>query len=98
MLNVQRVVDEIESVRKSPHLHVQPVTPETLYRHFMSLSRGVMLSTDTLSPGDFINARREANRFCGWESCATSPAVEMREKGMSDEQIIIDLIDIEIRM
>jgi len=98
MLIVKRFIDNIEAIREHPGLHVQPVTPEALYNHLSSLTWGAMLSTDTLSFGDFTNARQEANRACGWESRACGPHIEMREKEIPDEKIIENLLDVEIKM
>ncbi|MCC7308426.1 MAG: hypothetical protein IT173_12740 [Acidobacteria bacterium] len=88
----------MEQIRKNPKLHVQPVHPDNLYRHLASMARGAMLSTDTLTSGDFVNARREANRICGWQSRACGPHLEMKDKGVPEEKIIENLLDIEVKM
>ena len=97
-LYIERLINDLEKLRSNPKLYLQPVTPEALFSHLSSLALGVMLTTDVLQPGDFINARREANRISGWQSRATGPHVEMREKGMTDEQIIDEQVNVEIRM
>jgi hypothetical protein len=98
MLNIDRLVNDLESLRAHPHLHIQPVTPEVMFSHLRSVARGVMLATDSLTRSDFVNARRQANRNCGWEDRATGPHVEMREKGMSDEEILEEQVKVEIKM
>ena len=54
--------------------------------------------SETLTFGDFVNARRAANRICGWEDRATGAYVEMREKSIPDDKIIENMIDIEAQM
>jgi hypothetical protein len=97
-LNSKRILDHYAALRLNPPLYLQPVTPEAFFMHAMGLTRGVELTIGTLTFNDFVDARRHANMSCGFESRATSPAVEMREKGYSDDEILLNLISIEIRM
>src|SRR5687768_10001889 len=98
MLDTTSLIEDLERLRAAPNLYVQPVTPEAVFRHLFSVAHGVMLTTDTLDSDDFINARRNAHRVRGWEDRATGPHREMLEKGMTDEEIIDELVDVERQM
>ena len=98
MVKIERIFVELENIRKQPILHIHPVTLEALFNHLQSLARGVMLVANTLTWDDFVSARQTANEVQGWQNRATGPYVEMREKGMSDKEIIEKMLDVEIVM
>lgn len=98
MINLERIINELEDIRAQPMLHVQPVSPEALFSHLLSVARGVWLCCNYLNRNDFVSARRHANQLRGWEDRSTSPYAEMREKKIAEPEILDEMISIEVEM
>jgi len=97
-IDVKPIIEDLEWIRRSPGQHIQPVTPEELFRHLRSLARGYMLATHRLSFDGLIDAQTRANRNRGWRARSIGAYVEMREKGLSENEIIDELLNIDVEM
>jgi hypothetical protein len=81
---------------ESPRLYFYPFTPETLKIYLVGLNRGILISNELLDFSDIIHARRDVIVIRGWGENSLAWLKNMRSKGMSEEEIINEFINIEI--
>ncbi len=98
MTHFERIISELETMKHRLNMFIQPQTPEILQCYLNGLGRGVMLSFTSLIFDDYVNARRASNKQRGWKLRSKSPLYEMREKGISEDEIVQELLEIEIQM
>jgi hypothetical protein len=91
----QKVVELLREVRRRPPVWLGGYSPDSLihFLHGVNAAVGVFgLRVDRYlgsSYGQVITER-------GWEHLAVAPVDEMRERGLSDQEIVQELLTIEI--
>lgn len=100
MIEVNRIIDDLNEMKRRINLYIYPINVESLRNFLNGLERCFLLSFDKselhLRFSELINARSETIHNRGWKVLSISPDYEMREKGMPEEEIIQELIEIEI--
>jgi hypothetical protein len=96
MIDITRIIDDLEQLKKYPNMYLQPVNAETLVSFLIGLERGVFLLSESVMFNDFADARREVNKNKGWESRGVSVYSEMRLKNIPEKDIIQEIITIDI--
>jgi hypothetical protein len=77
-----------------PHLFLGAVTLERVQVWLGGFEAAAAATRVKASQGAFSDVLRER----GWQESGHGPVPEMRQKGLSDEQIMNELIDIEIEI
>ncbi|MBX7173442.1 MAG: hypothetical protein K1X72_20910 [Pyrinomonadaceae bacterium] len=100
MIEVNRIIDYLDLMKQRPKMCIYPFNTDSLRNFLYGLERCFLLSFDEselhLRFSELINARSETIHNRGWKVLSVSPDYEMREKGMPEEEIIQELIEIEI--
>jgi hypothetical protein len=93
--HAQKVVELLREVRRRPPVWIGGYSPESLL-HFLN---GVTAAAGAFGlrihrhPG---SAYGQVITERGWEHIAAAPVDEMRERGLSDQEIVQELLTIEI--
>lgn len=85
-------------MKRYPQMLINPVTPEILAIYFHGLQRGVLLSQSKMPFPDFVAAFQFAVRNRKLEPTSLNPYRQLREKGMSEEDIIQEMIELEMEI
>lgn len=88
--DVELIIAWLENVQKRPHLFFYPFTSHTVSNGFYFFNMAYCLLNYDTDPKCDVVAER------GWESGSMGPTPHMKKIGMSDLQIIDELISIEI--
>lgn len=88
----------IEGVGKRLNLCINPVTIENLKSFIDGFNLGYILAENRVQFHDKIYAWKQAVALRGWKVNALGPQKEMQEKGMSEKEIIDELVQIEIQL
>jgi|GEM_PF-2147195 len=91
--NITKYLDE---VRQRLQMFIDPVTPEMLKCFLDGFWAGCLATNDKLDVYDRIRFSMQVISERGWEVCSTSVAKEMRERGIDEEAIIEEMLQIEI--
>lgn len=89
------IITDLQRIKERVRSYISPATPEMLACYLSGLKRGYMLGRD-ISFDDYLRANEEATKSRGWEFRAISVSMEMREKGISEEEIIREQLNVEI--
>jgi hypothetical protein len=98
MIEIKRIISDLQEIKKKPNMYIQPVSSDMLVCFLNGLERGVLLSDRSLTFHEIAQARQEANQVRGWKNIPRNASHEMREKNICDKDIIQELIEIEIEM
>lgn len=85
----ERIIQVLESFRQRKHMYLSPVTAHTAETYLAGFQTGCFAS-------GIIWDYREAGIERGWEMNAAGPVPEMQGRGLSDDEIIDELIAIHI--
>ena len=88
---VDRVLELLESLSKRPQMYVHPVEIATIQSYLHGLEAGCHLSGLKISHA----ARGAAASTRGWTFSQTGIVWHMKEKQLTDEQIVQELIAVE---
>ncbi|MBX7053425.1 MAG: hypothetical protein K1X36_00585 [Pyrinomonadaceae bacterium] len=94
----ERIVGDLQILKKRTNLFLQPVTPENLQTYFNGLTRGLMLAFPILDFDKYVDVYRKVRRDHGFEDTARAVFKEMREKDLSEESIVGTMIEIEMEV
>jgi len=89
-----RVIWLLEQVIRRPRMYMMEVSPA----HVQTWIWGLSMGSWALQDGGSINGRQDdILRKRGWNpECALGPVPGMREQGLSDSEIVIELLQIEL--
>lgn len=90
------VTDFLCEVQKRAHVFIQPVNPEMLDCFLAGLVKGILLENPSVNDTAYRRSRETAMVSKGWTYSAAPPFLEMRNKGLSDEEIVREQMAIEI--
>ena len=97
---VERLVEVLNELKRRPNGYVYPVNTDNLRAYLSGLNRGFLVALNSSEPKEkwyqLVDARRDATRNRGWKVLSISADYEMREKGIPEEDIIQEMIEIEI--
>lgn len=94
MNNIQNIIEVLESIRKYPTIYVGNVSPDSLLCLLNGFYLGLKTSSNTHE--NYPNVMKEVLTKKGWNSPSPSFINQMREKNLSDEEVIKELLEIEI--
>ena len=89
---LDRILELLESLSKRPQMYVHPVEVATIQSFLNGLEAGCYLAGLTISH----ETRGAAAASRGWKFRATGIVWHMKEKQLTDEQIIHELITVEV--
>jgi hypothetical protein len=98
MIEIDRIISDLEEIKKRPNMYIQPVLSDMLVCFLNGLERGVLLSEKSLTFHEIAQARQEANQIRGWKNIPRNASHEMRERNICEIDIIKELVEIEIEM
>jgi hypothetical protein len=98
MIKIDRIISDLQDIKKHPNMYIRPVTPEVLECYLIGLERGVMLSVESSTFNDFVSAGRAARKIRGWQEQPIHLIHQMRAKEMTEDAIIQELLEIEIQI
>ena len=98
MIELEKIIEDLEQMKLYPQMFINPVTPEILAHYFAGMQRGVLLSQSVMTFSDFVHAYQFAIRNRKLEPTSLNPYRQLREKGMSEEDIIQEMIELEMEM
>lgn len=98
MLEIEKIIDDLKKMKQRPMMLVTPLTPENASVFLAGMHRGVLLSQNVMTFGDFVHAYQFAIRIRGLEPTSLHPYRQLREKGMSEEEVVQEMLEIEIEM
>jgi len=90
MQSLAKLVETLKSVRERKEMYFQPVTVEAA-ESFLGGFRVACLVSGAIEDADWLDLQESR----GWKSNAMGPVGEMRERGLTEEQIIDELIELE---
>src|SRR5437868_5405661 len=88
----------LEHVSKKLNLYINPVTQQNLKSFTDGFTLGYVLADGRLDYHDVVNAWQQVVAARRWEVNALGPHKEMEERGMSEKEIINELLQIEIQV
>lgn len=94
---MQKIIDELENIKLRTWGYIQPVSPEMLVCYLSGLQNGIVLSSELLTFHDCVEAFKKSTVFRGWDSRASHPFHEMREKGVPEDEIISEILELELQ-
>jgi hypothetical protein len=95
MVDFGRIIAELEAIRRTPSIYVQPVTSESLLNHLTGFQQGVIFAQSETKLVDFAESASQAVLDRGWTS-PSNVVGEMRSKRLSDAQIFEEVLSIVI--
>jgi hypothetical protein len=95
-MNQKTTIDTLNGIIDRIDSFISPVTPNNLKLFFDGFKQGNISAREDLDFSDYINAWCEAVKLCGWKVNSISIEKEMREKELSDNEIIQELLKIEL--
>lgn len=98
MIEFEKIIDDLKEVKQRPMMLVTPLTPENASIFLAGMQRGVLLSQNLMTFSDFVHAYQFAIRNRKLEPTSLNPYRQLREKGMSEEDIIQEMIELEMEM
>lgn len=98
MIDVKKIIADLETMKRVPNMFINPVTPEILACYLIGLQRGVFLSQNEMTFHDFVEAHKFAVHSRGLKNAAMHSYHELRKKGVSEDDIIQEMLEIEIEM
>lgn len=98
MENVESILNFLKNIkRKGIKFYCFTPTSNGLIDYLSGFSKGCLLVNKTISYDDFIAARFDAISALGLKVTSANPVREMQERNISDEKIIQELLNIEIK-
>ena len=98
MIELEKIIEDLEQMKLYPQMFIHPTTPENLATYFHGFERGVLFSQNLMTFSDFIHAYQFAIRNRKLKPTSLNPYRQLREKGMSEEDIIQEMIELEMEM
>jgi len=92
MLTVDQLIEYLQAFQKRKGMYVQPVTVKTVEAFLAGFRTGCHAFGIEIN-GELELAAQEPR---GWKPRAVSPIPQMEAKGMSDAEIMDELIEIEM--
>lgn len=96
MIEINQIIIDLEAIKRNPKMFIEPVTPEILFCYLTGFKRGIFLSQRELTFHDFVEAHRFAVQVRGLSFSAAPSYFGLREKGITEDEIIQEMIEIEI--
>jgi hypothetical protein len=91
MVDFQHLLDVLKNARQRKEMYFQPVTVEAA-ENFLGGFSVACLACGVITHGDLEHAQKTP----GWKENSMGPLAEMRERSLTEEQIIDELIELEI--
>ena len=101
MLNkefIDRILNELKELRARTNMYVHPASPESLFTFLGGFTRGLLICNTAVRFDNYVTTYRNTRVNLGWEDTARAVFKEMREKNMSEDSIVIAMIDIEVEV
>lgn len=100
MIEASRIIDDLHIAKEKTALYIYPINTDSLFNFLYGLERCFLISFDESEIRsrfrELVDAGQEAIRKRGWKPLSVKPVLEMRDKGLSEEEIIKEFIEIEI--
>lgn len=91
---IARLIERLKHVIKRPTMYMGAAT----YDAVNVFIYGFSCAYDAVGVSLTLDLRRQATNSCGWVFSSARGADQMREQGLSEEQIVQELLLIEIKM
>ena len=97
-MHIDVMKETLRSFRDRRPMYIYPVDVQNAENFLLGFRIGYFSAEEGKQPGSWMDLWREILNERGWKESAIGPVVQMRDKAMTDEEIIQELVAIEIAL
>lgn len=95
-VNIEEIIRFLNHVKQKPNMYVDKSDITSMESLIYGFNAGCHIMSDAINPLKHRDIIDQVKIDRGWHFSPVSVTVEMKKRGLSDEEIIQELLDIEI--